>query len=241
MFENLALFEKRHKKIFFAGLAILVFIIILIILAFQSGFQQGLADTIRGFGVFSPAIFFLVQFAESIFPFFPGFILTVMAGYLFGPLVGTIIAVLAVLTGSTVAFFIARKLEKSIFHNLPQRELRHFEKFVEKKGDYAILLARILPIFPNVVVSFSAGLTKMSYWHFLLFSLIGLVPQQLVLAFFGFSLDQFSKLSIFFAIVFVLFLAIFAFRHKIKRLLIKEWNVIERDIERDLKKIEKVL
>ncbi|MFH1211294.1 MAG: TVP38/TMEM64 family protein [Candidatus Woesearchaeota archaeon] len=223
--------EKHHKKIIWLGVLFVLLLLVLVFFSVKNSFDGNIEETIKGFGIFAPLLFFLIQFLESIIPFFPGFILTVMGGYLFGPWVGLVIAVFAVLLGSSLVFFASRRFEKTIFHNLPTKELRHFEKFIEKKGILAILLSRFLPIFPNVVVSFSAGLSKISYSKFMLFSLMGLLPQQIVLSFFGFSLGaEFSRFSLIFAAVFVLIIIIFSFRHRIKKMLLKDLVFIEKEI-----------
>lgn len=229
--------DKKERIILFTGAFFLLAVIVLFVISVKYGLHNGLAERIRGFGFFAPAAFFLVQLAESVIPFFPGFLLTAAAGFLFGPLVGTFIAVMAVLAGSTMVFFASRRFEKSIFHSLPQKELRHFEKFMEKKGSLAVLIARFVPIFPSCIVSFSAGLTEMSYPKFLLFSLLGMLPQQLALAFFGSSLQQgFNYLSALLAMVFFLTVLIFSFRHRIKKAIIKEISYVEKEIKELQKK-----
>ncbi len=59
------------------------------------------------------------------------------------------------------------------------------EKWVEKYGSFAVFLSRLIPFIPFKVFSVSAGILKMSFIPFLLYTFLGMIPRSLILASLG--------------------------------------------------------
>ena len=132
-------------------------------------------------------VLFLVIFVETglvIMPFLPGDSLLFMAGMYskIGNLdVMTIIFLLSIaaVLGDNVNYWIGRRIGLGVFEwtiggrqLVKESYLKKTEDFFEKRGVFAIIMARFVPIV-RTFTPFAAGVGKMDYRKFLLFDIIG--------------------------------------------------------------------
>ncbi|MGK0364170.1 MAG: membrane-associated protein [Saprospiraceae bacterium] len=128
-------------------------------------------------------VLFCIIFSETglvIFPFFPGdaLLLTVGVIAVTGALnIWVLIPVLiaAAILGNTSNYFIGKFAGKRIikFNNkLFQKYLKNTEDFYEKHGGKAVMYSRFFPIF-RTYVPFVAGITRMNFWDFMKFNILG--------------------------------------------------------------------
>lgn len=148
-----------------------------------------LAEWINLFGPNIYGLLFLIIFAETgliIFPFLPGDSLLFALGALsagenppldLGLLCGAL--TLAAVLGDAVNYTIGRQVGMRLFAN-PQSKLFRREhlvktqKFYDKHGGKAIILARFVPIV-RTFAPFVAGMAEMRYPKFFLFNVVGAV------------------------------------------------------------------
>jgi len=139
------------------------------------------------YGVWVYAILFLIIFSETglvVAPFLPGDSLLFVAGALCG--MGSLelqmlapLLMLAAFCGDNTNYWIGRLVGNQLLHRVNSRFIRreHLDKthaFYEKHGGKTILFARFLPII-RTFAPFVAGVGRMSYRLFLLFSSLGSV------------------------------------------------------------------
>lgn len=137
------------------------------------------------YGTWIYAILFLILFCETglvVTPFLPGDSLLFVVGSLAA--IGAMkveyaipLLITAVFTGDNTNYWIGRKVgptvfsqEKSRFFNKAHLDRTH--RFYEKHGKVTIILARFFPII-RTFAPFVAGIGRMTYHVFLLFSVIG--------------------------------------------------------------------
>ena len=165
-------------------------------------------------------------------------ILIMCGGYVFGVVWGTIYSLIGMTIGSIIIFLIARRLGRPFFNKvISKKELEHFDVFFKKRGDMSIFLAKsILILFPPDVVSVAAGLTQIKLRHYVLFSILGFIPNLFILALFGERLSQGINLATIVVLVLIILAILgYIFRHPLKVFLIKE----VREYEDKIAKIEK--
>lgn len=75
---------------------------------------------------------------------------------------------------------------------LTQKHLDSAERWFAKYGDKATFLARLLPVI-RTVISLPAGISKMKFKRFVLYSFVGSVPWTAALAYIGFVLGEHWK------------------------------------------------
>jgi len=151
--------------------------------------DQVIAQLSQDWGVWLYAILFLIVFAETglvVTPFLPGdsllFALGAMTTLEQGALSIETLSIclfVAALLGDNVNYQFGKYLGPHVFNNskskfLSQKHLQKAHVFYEKHGAGAIIIARFVPIV-RTFVPFVAGLGRMSYRRFLLFSVVGAV------------------------------------------------------------------
>jgi membrane protein DedA with SNARE-associated domain len=70
-----------------------------------------------------------------------------------------------------------------------EKEVHHAEKFFKRWGDFAVFLARNLPIV-RTFISLPAGVAEMNFPKFALYSFLGSIPWCFALAYLGFLLGE---------------------------------------------------
>ncbi len=145
----------------------------------------------------------------------PRQIICFLAGYAFGLLEGTALAMLATLLGCVGAFFYARVLGRAfVIGHFPGR-VQRIDDFLRDNPLSMTLLIRLLPLGSNVVTNLAAGVSSVGALPFFLGSAIGYLPQAFIFALVGsgFSVDPELRIAIS-VILFVLsgFLGVYLFR-----------------------------
>jgi membrane-associated protein len=137
------------------------------------------------YGTWIYAILFTVLFCETglvVTPFLPGDSLLFAVGSLaaFGAMrieLAIPLLVLAVLCGDNTNYWFGRKVGPKVFSQEHSRifnkeYLARTQAFYDKHGKITVVLARFLPII-RTFAPFVAGIGKMTYRMFLLFSVLG--------------------------------------------------------------------
>lgn len=115
----------------------------------------------------------------------PRQIISFLAGYAFGLVEGTAMAVLATLVGCLLTFYYARFLGRDLVaHRFPGK-VKRIDDFLAKNPFLMTLLIRFLPMGSNLVTNLVAGVTRVPAPPFLAGSAIGYVPQTLIFALVG--------------------------------------------------------
>ena len=159
--------------------------------------DQHLVALIGAYGYWVYGILFLIIYGETglvVMPFLPGDSLLFVVGALAatGALdVQWVIALLmaAAFLGDNTNYWIGRFLGPKVFKTqsrwLNRRYLDKTEAFYEKHGGKTVLLARFLPII-RTFAPFVAGIGRMRYGRFVLFSILGAVAWINSLVFAGY-------------------------------------------------------
>ena len=146
--------------------------------------DKNLLVLIQNFGGWSYGILAGVVFMETglvVTPFLPGDSLLFAAGALaalgaFNVVFLYILLFCAVLLGDNVNYWFGRFIGPRAFDGrikfLKKEYLEKTETFYEKHGAKSVILARFVPIV-RTFAPFVAGVGKMNYFEFLMFSLIG--------------------------------------------------------------------
>lgn len=145
-----------------------------------------LRDFLAGFGLWAPMVYALVGASEAVFPVVPGSITIIAAPVLFGPVVGIVAAYAATCLGSVAVFLLSRHVGADLLYTrfrptTVDRYLgwlghRHFPRW------FAIAIA--LPVAPDDLFCYLAGMSRMRFRTFLLIILL-LKPWALIAYTFG--------------------------------------------------------
>jgi len=139
------------------------------------------------------ALAFILAYAGLVSLSVPGAaLLTIAGGFLFGPWLGTIYAVIGATLGATVVFLAARAgLAGLIARAGPW--IRRFEAGFRDNALNYLLVLRLIPIFPFWLVNLVAGAVGLSLWVYLLGTFIGIIPVTFIYASLGNSLGTLAE------------------------------------------------
>jgi uncharacterized membrane protein YdjX (TVP38/TMEM64 family) len=141
---------------------------------------------VAGFGPSAPLVFLAVQSTQVVVAPIPGQLLAVAGGYLFGPPLGATLSVLGVLLGSAVAIGLTRRYGRPYAESVvADGTLAEFDAVVDETGEAGLLVAFLLPVFPDDALCFVAGLTDIPTWRLLVLVALGRTPTFVAAAFLG--------------------------------------------------------
>jgi len=99
------------------------------------------------------------------------------------------------LFGATIIYWISHKGGRALIAKyehvlfVSSGDVERVEKFFNKFGPAAIFIGRCIPIVATFI-SIPAGLARVRYWKFALFTVLGAVIWNIVLAYIGFKLGE---------------------------------------------------
>jgi len=109
-------------------------------------------------------------------------VLTMTAGFLFGTVFGTGVAVVSATLGAMVLFLIARTSLGEIFRNRSEGALARLKDGFAKGAFNYLLFLRLVPVFPFWLVNLVAAFLDVPLRTFLLGTAIGIIPGAAVFA-----------------------------------------------------------
>lgn len=127
----------------------------------------------------------------------PGWILTVLGGYLYGWLAGTAIVSVASLAGAVAAFLAGRILMR----DWVLARARKFPRFnalykaIQHRGFEVIFLTRVSAVFPYNLLNYLYGLTHVDLGRYALATWLGMIPVITLYVFVGATADDFVALA----------------------------------------------
>ncbi len=159
-------------------------------------------DIVRGyilsFGILAPIISFFLMIFQSIVAPLPAFMITFANAGLFGWVNGAILSWVSSMAGAALCFYIAKFFGRNIVEKLTSKfAIESIDNFFDKYGNYAVVIARLLPFISFDIVSYAAGLTSMSFWKFFIATGIGQLPATIVYSYVGGMLVGGTRMFVF--------------------------------------------
>jgi uncharacterized membrane protein YdjX (TVP38/TMEM64 family) len=151
--------------------------------------QAEIVEFVEEFGILAP-LAGAVAYAVLSVLLIPGSLLSLAAGYVFGALVGTAVAVIGGIVGATASFAISRTVARGPVRRLTSDRRERFDRWLERHGAMAFAYVRVIPGVPYQVVNYVAGVTGVSTQHYVIGSALGLVPGAVVYAALGGTLHD---------------------------------------------------
>ena len=169
---------------------------------------ENMQNFIEQFGDYAPIIFLLLASILPILLFPPG-IFSVIGGLLFGFKLGTVLTIIAAIIYTNIMFLISRYFARNKIENFLEKRLtlKQFNRIFGLKDNKLatfLIICRLIPILPNSIVSYSYGLTRISFKHYFIANLIGLIPGRLIWLNFGSTLNNIWSLEFLHALLLVL-------------------------------------
>lgn len=133
--------------------------------------------------------------------FVPGSLLAAGSGVLFGPLLGTFVALGATVGTATVASLIGRRAGRdSVRALLGARRADRLDAQIERGGLWAVVGQRFVPGISDAMASYAFGAFGVPLWQMAIGAFIGSVPRAFVFAALGASIGDLSAPLVYTAI-----------------------------------------
>ena len=132
---------------------------------------------VASFGKIAPLIYIGLYLVSTVF-FLPGSPVTVLAGFVFGPLWGVFYASVASIISVSIAFLIARYVARDLVESWVKdnTQFRKIDEQVEEQGWRILMFTRLVPIFPFNLQNYAYGLTSIRFSTYVLVSAIFMLP-----------------------------------------------------------------
>ena len=114
-------------------------------------------------------------------------VVTILA---FGPWFGALSALTGSLLSAITLFGLGRVLGSYRIRRLAGSRVEHLSRRMAERGLWAVLLVRLLPIAPFSVINLIAGASSVSWRHFVLGTVVGMLPGIAIMATFVSGLEE---------------------------------------------------
>jgi len=172
--------SRKKKTVPLKPILLLVVVVAVIIVSARMGIGDelgALQDWIRSLGVLGPLVFIGVYAAATVGAL-PGSALSILAGAIFGPVLGVITVIFAATLGAGLAFLVSRYFARgSIERWLEGNEkFRRLDELTARHGDIMVAITRLVPIFPFNLLNYGFGLTKVAFRTYIVWSFVCMLP-----------------------------------------------------------------
>lgn len=131
--------------------------------------QEALGQFLGQFGFWAPVLFVIIQIVQVVIPILPGAIGCLGGVLIFGPVWGFIYNYVGICLGSILAFCLSKRYGRPFVRGMVSEKA--YDKYVTwldkgAKFDKAFAIAIFLPVAPDDLLCYLAGLTKMTLKRF---------------------------------------------------------------------------
>jgi len=122
-------------------------------------------------------------------------VLTVLAGFLFGSVLGTVLVVTAATIGASLLFLLVRFFFRDVVSTRFDSRLEVVNRELADNGFRDVLLLRLAPVIPFALINVGAALTSVRFRDYALATLIGITPFTFVYVHAGTRLAEIERVS----------------------------------------------
>ncbi len=186
---------SRNKKLAIFGGLLLAFLVAAALLPVHA-WMTAFIEWVRGAG-WMGALGFGVIYILACVLMLPGSILTLGAGFVYGPVYGTLLVSPASVIGATLAFILARTVAReSIAAKVADNQkFAAIDAAVGQQGFKIVALIRLSPIFPFNLLNYGLGLTRVSPSAFVGASFLGMLPGTFMYVYLGSMVTSVADLA----------------------------------------------
>ncbi len=147
---------------------------------------SSLQHEIQSLGPWAP-LAFIALFVLTTLVFLPGAVFGLAGGALFGPLWGTVWNLIGATVGATLAFLAARYIAGDWVARRTGGRLKDLLDGVDAEGWRFVAFVRLVPLFPFNLLNYALGLTRIRLDHYILASLLAMVPGTIAYTWLGYA------------------------------------------------------
>jgi len=141
--------------------------------------RQALRSEMVNMGIWGYGLAFLIQFTQVVISFLPGEVVELFLGMAYGPFIGLLIALLGVIAGTTVAYYLAKWVGIPFVRLFIKKN--YFAKYAffqdEKKIALGVFVVYLIVGLPVDTATYLVPTLKIKFWRFLFLSTVARIPK----------------------------------------------------------------
>ncbi|HYO74659.1 MAG TPA: TVP38/TMEM64 family protein [Archangium sp.] len=156
----------------------------------------GIVERIRGMGL-AGAVLYVAVYGVATMLMMPATVLTLGAGFVYGPVYGSLLVVVASNLSALASFLLGR----TVLRERVSRPLARQPRFtavnsaVAAQGFKVVLLLRLSPIFPFSLLNYSLSLTRVRLRDYAPATTLGMLPATVLYVYLGSLVTSVAQLS----------------------------------------------
>lgn len=163
----------------------------------------------------------------------PGITFALLAGMLFGPVLGTLACLFACTLGASLAFLIGRFFLRDAVAPLLEKN-RLLKKLLfsgnERNDIVVLMITRLVPLFPYNLQNFAYGITEMRFTTYTVFSFLFMAPGVALYTIGAAGITDRERRFLYFGIAALLFAAVMLLGALIKKKFLPEQELSEEEL-----------
>jgi uncharacterized membrane protein YdjX (TVP38/TMEM64 family) len=145
---------------------------------------EAIKSILATFGFLAPLVYVVIMALVVVTPL-PSLPLNIAAGAYFGPIPGTLYSVTGATLGALISFSLARFLGREVLERYLKGHINFCTPCSNRLLTKLVLLGRLIPVLSFDLISYGAGLTKMSAKNYIIANFIGMLPLTFIYNYFG--------------------------------------------------------
>ena len=172
--------SQKKKPLPVKPILLLAAVVLIIIISAKMGVGEklgALQDWISSLGILGLLVFIGV-YAVATVAALPGSALSIVAGAIFGPVLGVITVIFAATLGASLAFLVSRYFARSSIEKWLEGndKFRKLDELTARHGDIMVAITRLVPIFPFNLLNYGFGLTRVAFRTYVVWSFVCMLP-----------------------------------------------------------------
>jgi len=157
------LLKKEWGKSALIILAYIAFVVIVwYFISSLLGDKETIREIIKGYGLFAPIIFIIIQITQNIIAPISHYPLLIAGGYIFGPINGFLLNWIGTTIGTFLIIILAKKFGRPLVNKMVSKKaIDKYDHIVKKISPFGLFLIYALPIFPDDEISYLIGISAM--------------------------------------------------------------------------------
>jgi uncharacterized membrane protein YdjX (TVP38/TMEM64 family) len=217
---------KRPQRVWIRALILVAIVVGLILLLNWTGLVRLFLDRERAIqfiqkaGPWGFAVFLLLQIAQVVAAPIPGEVVSFLGGYLYGPVLGTVLSAVGLTLGSLLAFGLARVFGRPLVQRfVDEKTIARFDFLLRPQGTFLVSILFLIPGFPKDYLCYILGLGHLSFARFTVIVATGRLLGTVMLTVGGDLLreGEYDKLFVLAAAAVVALVVALAYRDRLER------------------------
>ena len=158
--------------------------------------MRRLVEWIEGAGLVGAVVYAATYIVATVLVL-PASLLTLGAGFAYGPLAGTLLVSPVSVTAATIAFLLGRTVARGWIAARVLRDPRFaaVDAAIEREGLKIVILLRLSPVLPFGLLNYALGLTRVRLRDYVLGSFVGMLPATFLYVYLGSLVTTAASLS----------------------------------------------